>query len=43
MPALRAEQFDPTMLDALLPKLALMADDLHWWGTALASARTADA
>jgi len=39
VPALRAEVFAPSMLDALLPKLALMGDDLHWWATALAAAR----
>jgi len=41
VPALRAEVFEPSMLDALLPKLALMGDDLHWWATALAAARPA--
>jgi NAD(P)H-dependent FMN reductase len=41
VPALRAPEFEPSMLDALLPKLTLMADDLHWWATALAAARRA--
>jgi len=41
VPALRAPEFEPSMLDALLPKLTLMADDLHWWATALAAAREA--
>jgi NAD(P)H-dependent FMN reductase len=43
VPALRAEEFDPTMLDALAPRLTTMADDLAWWATALAAARAADA
>jgi NAD(P)H-dependent FMN reductase len=42
VPALRAEEFDPAMLDALMPKLTLMGDDLHWWATALAAARVLD-
>jgi NAD(P)H-dependent FMN reductase len=41
VPALRAEIFEPSMLDALTPKLGLMGDDLHWWATALATARAA--
>lgn len=43
VPALRAETFEPSMLDALAPRLALMGDDLHWWANALAAARAADA
>lgn len=43
VPALRAEVFEPSMLDALIPKLTLLGDDLHWWATALAAARAADA
>jgi NAD(P)H-dependent FMN reductase len=33
------EPFDPALLDALLPKLDLLADDLAWWSSALADAR----
>jgi len=33
------EPFDPTLLDALLPKLDLLAGDLAWWSSALADAR----
>jgi NAD(P)H-dependent FMN reductase len=40
VPALRSpEPFDTTLLDALEPRLKLMADDLAWWATALATAR----
>ncbi len=42
VPALRAEVFEPSTREPLAPKLALMGDDLHWWATALATARTAD-
>jgi NAD(P)H-dependent FMN reductase len=42
VPALRAEVFDPSMLDALTPRLTAMADDLVWWATALAAARNVD-
>ena len=42
VPALRAEVFETSMLDALAPKLTLMGDDVHWWATALATARAAD-
>jgi NAD(P)H-dependent FMN reductase len=42
VPALRAEVFDPSMLDALTPRLTLMGDDLQWWATALAAARSVD-
>jgi NAD(P)H-dependent FMN reductase len=42
IPALRSpEPFDPTLLDPLEPKLTLLADDLGWCASALASARTA--
>jgi NAD(P)H-dependent FMN reductase len=42
VPAIRApEPFDTTLLDALLPKLELLGDELHWWATALATARDA--
>ena len=42
VPALRSpEPFDPTLLDPLEPRLTLLADDLLWWATALASARRA--
>ena len=42
VPAIRAEDpFDPTLLDVLQPKLDLMANDLHWWATALQAARHA--
>jgi hypothetical protein len=43
VPALRAEEFEPSMLEPLASKLALMGDDLHWWATALAAARALDA
>jgi NAD(P)H-dependent FMN reductase len=39
IPALRAEVFEPSMLDALAPRIQLMDDDLHWWASALAAAR----
>ncbi len=43
VPALRSpEPFDPTLLDALEPKLTLLADDLLWWARALKTARDAD-
>jgi hypothetical protein len=42
VPALRAEVFEPSMLDALTPRLTVMADDLVWWATALAAARATD-
>jgi NAD(P)H-dependent FMN reductase len=43
VPALRApEPFDPSLLEPLAPKLALLGDDLHWWASALATARAAD-
>jgi NAD(P)H-dependent FMN reductase len=42
VPALRAEVFEPSMLETLAPRLTLMGDDLHWWATALATARAAD-
>ncbi len=42
VPALRAETFEPSMLDALLPRLEHMGDDLHWWANALAAARAAE-
>jgi len=42
VPAIRApEPFDTTLLDALLAKLELLGDELHWWATALAAARDA--
>jgi NAD(P)H-dependent FMN reductase len=41
LPALRAEVFEPELLDPLLPRLTTMADDLVWWAEALAAARTA--
>jgi len=41
IPALRAERFDLALLDALEPKLELMADDLVWWANALSAARGA--
>ena len=37
VPALRAETFEPSMLDALLPRLEHMGDDLHWWANTLAA------
>jgi hypothetical protein len=42
VPALRAEEFDPSMLDALTPRLTTMADDLLWWATALQVARASE-
>jgi NAD(P)H-dependent FMN reductase len=42
VPALRAEEFETSMLESLLPRLTLMGDDLAWWATALAAARAAD-
>jgi hypothetical protein len=42
VPALLAEVFEASMLDALIPKLTLLGDDLAWWATALAAERTAD-
>jgi NAD(P)H-dependent FMN reductase len=41
IPALRAETFDVSMLDAAVPRLDLMAADLVWWANALATAREA--
>jgi hypothetical protein len=38
--AIRApEPFDLALLDPLLPRLTMMADDLVWWATTLAAAR----
>jgi hypothetical protein len=42
VPALRSEEFDPSMLDALAPRLTTMADDLLWWAAALKAARASD-
>jgi NAD(P)H-dependent FMN reductase len=43
VPAMRApEPFDLALLDPLAPKLAMLGDDLHWWASALATARAAD-
>jgi NAD(P)H-dependent FMN reductase len=42
VPALRAETFDVTMLEAAVPKLDLMVSDLIWWAEALATARAAE-
>jgi NAD(P)H-dependent FMN reductase len=43
VPALRAETFDVSMLEAAVPKLDLMVSDLIWWAEALATARAAEA
>jgi NAD(P)H-dependent FMN reductase len=42
IPALRAEAFEPSMLESLVPRLTLMGDDLSWWANALATARATD-
>jgi NAD(P)H-dependent FMN reductase len=42
VPALRAEVFETSMLESIAPRLTLLADDLHWWATALANARASD-
>jgi NAD(P)H-dependent FMN reductase len=39
LPALRAEVFEVSMLDPVLPRLTLLGDDLVWWAEALAAAR----
>ena len=40
LPALRApEPFDTALLDALEPRLTVLADELCWWASALATAR----
>ncbi len=41
VPALRADTFEVSMLDAAVPRLDVMAADLTWWATALATAREA--
>jgi NAD(P)H-dependent FMN reductase len=42
VPALRApEPFDLSLLEALEPRLTMLADDLLWWSSALAAARDA--
>jgi NAD(P)H-dependent FMN reductase len=42
IPAMQSnEPFDPTIFAALEPKLKLLADDLEWWTSALATARAA--
>jgi NAD(P)H-dependent FMN reductase len=43
VPALRAPEYDPTLLDSLEPRLTTLADDLVWWTVALQSARASDA
>jgi NAD(P)H-dependent FMN reductase len=39
VPAMRAEAYDASLFDALLPRLQLLGDDLAWWAKALATAR----
>jgi NAD(P)H-dependent FMN reductase len=41
LPVMRAEAYDPSLFEPLLPKLERLADDLAWWARALAAARAA--
>jgi NAD(P)H-dependent FMN reductase len=39
VPVMRAERYDASLFESLLPKLEALGDDLAWWARALAAAR----
>jgi NAD(P)H-dependent FMN reductase len=41
VPVMRAEGYDASLFEPLLPKLQVLADDLAWWAKTLAAGRAA--